>query len=364
MNVSSKNIIIFILLIFHNYAIAAVPDGKKNTEYSYPQSLDDYRLKEGYKLFSEEETQKITDDTKLTANELYTLGYMYQYGENIESDLKKAEKYYSKSEKAGNIDAKIALGRMYRDGTGGVIPKAINRALALFSEAAQSKNKYALYEMGKAYEYGMALFPDRKKALSLYDEAAKNGFLLAHAKLGVFHLYGVVGEPDINMARNHFQFLFDNTVNEDEKKYAKVMLGAIYAKIAKDKTEEDEKLKYLKLAAEYGDVASQSFLGGLYITGGMGQKKNYAESFKWFSAAAEAGDMKAMEGLGYIYSTGSGAEKSPEKAFEWYVKAAGKGSAEAAWNVGVAYKYGNGVPKNDAEADKWFNLSREITKKQ
>ena len=54
---------------------------------------------------------------------------------------------------------------------------------------------------------------------------------------------------------------------------------------------------------------------------GEGVKKSYEQAFKWLKKAAEQGNMQAQKKLGDYYQQGLGVETDTVKALEWHQKA-------------------------------------------
>ena len=49
---------------------------------------------------------------------MVSVGYLYLQGFGVKQDYAQAMEWYRKAEAAGDVAAKVALGLMYRDGTG------------------------------------------------------------------------------------------------------------------------------------------------------------------------------------------------------------------------------------------------------
>ena len=79
----------------------------------------------------------------------------------------------------------------------------------------------------------------------------------------------------------------------------------------------EEAIKWSTLAANQGDVTSQSLLGIIYT-----KQRNYEEAFKWLTLAANQGDMGSQNSLGIMYDEGIGIEKNYLKALKWFRLAA------------------------------------------
>ena len=118
----------------------------------------------------------------------------------------------------------------------------------------------------------------------------------------------------------------------------------------------EEALRWYRLAAEQGDIGTQIILGLMYSSGD-GVSQDYAEAVRWFRLAAEQGNRSASFELGIMYADGRGIQKDGAEAARWYRLAADQGHAEAQFNLGRSYAIGQGVPEDYVQAYMWFNLA-------
>jgi len=139
---------------------------------------------------------------------LYQLGYIYENGQGVSVDLKKARVYYKKAVEAGNKDARLALGLMQeleseksgRKSThstkvkvgrvknilGDLDKDAINELIA----EAKTGDAEAEYQLGAAYDSGYGVKRDSRKALKWYKRSAKHGYKPAIQLLEVLEMMG------------------------------------------------------------------------------------------------------------------------------------------------------------------------------
>ena len=73
-----------------------------------------------------------------------------------------------------------------------------------------------------------------------------------------------------------------------------------------------EKIRWLKVVAEQGDLDAQVILADIYC--------NQKEELKWCKMAAEQGDLLAQNRLGYLYESGRIVERDYSEALIWYRK--------------------------------------------
>lgn len=87
--------------------------------------------------------------------------------------------------------------------------------------------------------------------------------------------------------------------------------------------EMEEKLKYLKIWAEKGEVEAQIKLGDLYANGATGLEPNGAEAVKWYKKATERSSLAQFR-LTQCYATGTGIEQNEDEAIKWYSRSVEK----------------------------------------
>ncbi len=77
-------------------------------------------------------------------------------------------------------------------------------------------------------------------------------------------------------------------------------LGVAYADGHRMEANNEEALKWFRLAVEQGHANAQYSLGGAYYNGDC-TPKNYPEALKWFQRAVEQGHGYAQGSLGFMY---------------------------------------------------------------
>jgi TPR repeat protein len=121
----------------------------------------------------------------------------------------------------------------------------------------------------------------------------------------------------------------------------------------------ENELRYFRLAAEKGDVKAQCSLA-LTLENVLDKKApQNEESFKWMKAAADQGHIHANYMLGNFYRDGTWVEVDYPKAFECYTKAAERGDVDAFDRLGECYAFGLGTPKDEHLAFQYFRSAAE-----
>ena len=125
--------------------------------------------------------KKLTDDEKLTAEELEyyeqvaqqgnaeaqkNLGIMYVEGDRVEQNYQKAIEYFEQAVQQGNAEAQKNLGIMYEVGLG--VEQNYQKAIEYYEQAAQQGNINAQCCLGFMYYNGLGVDIDRDKALEIY----------------------------------------------------------------------------------------------------------------------------------------------------------------------------------------------------
>ena len=90
---------------------------------------------------------------------------------------------------------------------------------------------------------------------------------------------------------------------------------------------------------------------------GTGVPEDDEEAVRWFRLAAEQGNSRAQNNLGTMYDEGTGVPEDDEEAVRWYRLAAEQGNSLSQFNLGLMYEQGGGVPQDYVLSYMWFNLS-------
>lgn len=192
--------------------------------------------------------------------------------------------------KAGDPDAKMAVGESYEKGDG--VPQSGVKAAKWYREAALVGNVEAQFRLAKLVSKGApGLKVDKATALKLLETAAKKG----HAPSQ--NLYGLMLQNGDGLVK-------------DEK----------------------QAVQWYTKAADQGLAVAQNNLG-VMVLNGTGTTRSIDEAFKLFTKAADGKDAWAMNNLGGMYEMGWGTAKDIEKAKSLYKQAATGGIDIAVKNL-------------------------------
>ena len=111
--------------------------------------------------------------------------------------------------------------------------------------------------------------------------------------------------------------------------------------------------------AEEGKLWAQVQVGIRYLRGIQGFDKNVAEGVRYIRMAAEGGDVEAKYSLGIFYYEGEGVSQDYNIALDWLRQAADEGYAPAQYSLGFMYYNGLGVDKDYKEALIWWKKAAD-----
>ena len=190
--------------------------------------------------------------------------------------------------------------------------KEYDKAITLFTQAADLGSAGAQNYMAYIYYTGEGAPKDYVKAFQWYDKAARQGYDIAQRMLG-------------EMYRDA------EGVGQDYQQAA----------------------VWFRKAADQGNAKAQWQLAELYRDG-KGVAQDSARAAEWYRKSAEQGNAVAQVNLGYLYRAGRGVPQDNYQAVQWYLKAAEQGNSAAQNNLGFMYRNGYGVPQNFSEAEQWY----------
>lgn len=163
----------------------------------------------------------------------YALGLQAEVSGNYSVAI---ERYHASASR-GLSDAKFALGKLYRDVYGDSA-----KSLKWFKDAANQGNVFAQYELGKLYmEGGAAVTADAQAAKKWLSLAANNGRIGGAA----FAMFGLEEQPE-------------------------------------------EKLKWLRRAAEWGDIDAMLRLSEAHEKGEFGLQESMRDAQRWNRRAEQS----------------------------------------------------------------------------
>lgn len=149
------------------------------------------------------------------------------------------------------------------------------QALAIFTEESDKGCPLSSNGLGVAYENGLGIEKDLKKAKEFYELATSRDDNTGAFNLGLLYLNGIVVEKDIKNAIKYFRKSSDGGYTR-----ATYNLGVIYKDITPN---HKQAVHYFTKAANDGDLDAKLNLGLQYYFG-KGVDKNMAKALELFIA--------------------------------------------------------------------------------
>ena len=166
----------------------------------------------------------LTNDAKNGAASAQTiLGEMYEKGQGVPQDYKKAISWYRLAVRKRYARAEFALGKLYEEGQ--VIPQDFKKAFNLYRLATEKKYNKAQFKIGDMYYKGQGVSQNYKKALLWYQLASVNYNYLAKNALGEIYAEGKVVPQDFKKAFSLF-----HSIAKKENALGQLNLGIMYYK--------------------------------------------------------------------------------------------------------------------------------------
>ena len=117
-----------------------------------------------------------------SADAYYFLGILYQNGQGVERDMKKALDQFLRASERGSTGADERIGWFFHKGY--VVAQSNADALIWFRRAANRNHKLGEYDMGLCYEYGWGVERDLREAANWYERSFHHGYRKAGEALG------------------------------------------------------------------------------------------------------------------------------------------------------------------------------------
>ena len=205
------------------------------------------------------------------------LAFHYERGLGVEQDIKQARVYYEIAVRASYEQAMLAYARLLKEGRYGIVPdlaRAFNlseRAMVSLASKARGGSGSAAKQLGRIYRKGKLVPVDMKLARKWLLRAARLGSTGGMHDLAHLMLYA----PEI-------------------------------------KSENDEALAWLRLAAKQGHSGAMTALGRFHLKEKYGLKQFGA--VRWFQMGVALEHSGAMEELARLYEQGMLIEQSHAEA--------------------------------------------------
>jgi len=242
----------------------------------------------------------------------FDLGWAFELGDEIESDLRMAFHWFKTAAKQGHAQAMHKIGYMYEKAIG--TAKDETRAFEWFKKSADAGELHGERDLGYCYRYGVGVEEDLDLAYYWTNKAAQNGDLTSQCTLGDFFLNGVMGEVDIAKA-----------------------------------------IEWYLRSAEQNDSFSQHSLGKIFLN-----EPEYLDPTRgvmWLEQAAEQGLAQAQFDLAMLYKRGKNVSIDQEKYLNWLLCAGEQNFKDAVIELASFYFMRRREGKNLSHAMHWLKLA-------
>jgi TPR repeat protein len=271
------------------------------------------------------------------ADSQYNLGSMYEFGRSASINHKEAIRWYKKAALQGDAVAQFKLGSLNSHD--------YKESLKWHQLSADQGHSDAQYELGLMYKLGKGVVKDNNKADIWFKSAADQNHSGALRELRNFDV-----EPDRFYDDERSKW-YELAAEQGNTK-AQYKLYTLSHRLG---ISDNDALTWLHASAKKEYLEAQRALGSIYAEddtqfGEFGDE--YAtreEKLKWIRVAAECGELVAQR---YLY--GKSGEKQPEDAYKWTLLDAKQGNTDSQYELGLMYLYGRGTKQSYKEAAKWW----------
>lgn len=244
---------------------------------------------------------------------LFMLGCCYLFGQGKERDEKKAYQYFEKAIKAGNT--------------------AVLDVLKIWSRAGKS---YALYHLGRCYQYGYGGEKDEAKAFDCYRQAAERENIESYNSLGFCYQNGLgVAKDDEKAIKNYLKAI----EHGNEGPLVFLYLGHCYQRGVGCVKNNNTAFSFFKRSADAGNKEG-AYQTALCYKNGEGVQRNTNAALEYFEKAGD--DMIDKDIAHWMWF----AFEEKEKQFKYLKMSCDKGDKSNLYILGTYYADGIGTPKN------------------
>ncbi|MEM9706662.1 MAG: tetratricopeptide repeat protein [Pseudomonadota bacterium] len=243
-------------------------------------------------------------------NALSLLGFMEERGLGGPPNVERAIALYSEAAQAGSADAQFALGELAMTGAG--VKQDFERGLAWLRLAAEQGHPQAHVNLGMAFASGAGVKRDMKKAIGHFREAAEAGDAGAQYNLGVAHLVGQGVKRDYPAAAEWFEKA--SAQGHAESQYNLALLFESDYLGAPDPV---RAVELMQAAAEGGLPSACVAVGLMHYDGRLpatSAEDAATKAADWFERAALAGDPQGQFLFAAALAKGEGRTQNPEEA--------------------------------------------------
>ena len=254
----------------------------------------------------------------------------------------------------GDKYAAYQLGKAYQTGT--FVEKDLIYAHQYLQAAMTEKSDWVAYSIGKLFKDEDFDDYDRAKAIQYFELADKMGSETASYQLGKAYLEGDSLQQDYWKAIKMFE-----KTDGFLKSAAIYSLGKIYADAKFEGHSKDKAIQYLEQAQKMGNEAAFYQLGKVYLSGEPSQQ-DYQKAIQMFEQAEGVLEPWAVYALGKIYLDENFNEHSRDKAIQCFEHAQELGNETAVYQLGKIYSSGEASQEDYLKAIQLLEQTKGVLK--
>ncbi len=165
-------------LALQNGSAEAKVHYRDSKEYNETSSAKREAYAEGYKAYQAKDyatAAKLFAEAAAAGNAQaqVSMGELYRLGQGVPKNPATAVEFYRKAALAGNARGQVELGRAYELGEG--VKEDWSQAIEWYKKSAEQLNSHGLALMGRAYQFGIGVPQDRAIAVKLFEKADNQG---------------------------------------------------------------------------------------------------------------------------------------------------------------------------------------------
>ena len=218
------------------------------------------------------------------------------------------ERLRIKAEK-GDAQAQADLGLIYERGDG--VEQNWKKAINLYRKAAEQDHQWAQTQLGICYYYGNGVERDYSEAAKWYRRSADQGQPAGQFNLGLLYYNGQGVDLDEREAVKWFQ------LSANQGFYAaQNMLAICYEKGDGIEKDLSKALELYRNSAKQGNTPAEENLGLCYEFS-KGTEQDWEQAVYWYRRAAQKGQPYSQKKLSQCYREGLGVPIDLEESARW-----------------------------------------------
>ena len=292
---------------------------------------------------------------------LVKLAQMYESGEGVVRDDKKALALYFRAAQEGNLDAMSKAGTYLITADD---KEAAAKGFMYLETAANAGHADAIFNLAQAYETGKGVTRDIQMAYKLYSRAADMGNAQAMGHVGIYLCTGCCGfEKNPVKGITLLKKSAENGCVESIARLINIYDNPDYA-LYLSKNELStliiRNVDYLKQVATLDNATALLCLANIYKKG-IGVERDPAMAIYLYQTAAEQGNTEAMNFMGmYLLNCHQDDSDATAKGWMYLEKAAKEGLPFALANIAMAYENGFYVKRDMNKALEYYEKASSL----